>query len=703
MIDDEIAREFLLESIEHLNTLDAALLDLEKGGSSDIDAIFRGFHSIKSAASFLEISLVEEVAHQAENTLSILRSESRPLPDTAISTMFLVCDVIRKAIEAFQNKVDFEYENKQELLDRLANIDKNLSQSPPKRQPQPSVPTMPEETSKKVISRPKRKKRKAATDPPVAKGTAGALPEENESSIHISISLIDEIINLIGELVVSRNQAIRVIEEVDVPEIRTIINRIDHLTTIIQQRIMTTRMRVIESAWRRYPRMVRDLSKELGKQINLKMIGQETELDRGLLSMLQEPMRHLLRNCIDHGIEFPEDRVKEGKPPEGTISLKAYQSTGQVVIEIADDGKGLDDEKILEKALRSNLLTEEQAAHLDSKEIHKLIFEPGFSTKQAVTQISGRGVGMDVVQTQVKKAGGQVEIESTLGKGACFTIRVPLTLAILPALIVKTNHQYFAIPQDNIAEIIDLQDKTGQIKPLGDSMVYSLRGKLLPILFFESILSQQQSNTGGMVVVLRTNDLEFGLVIHEVMDTEEVVVKPLGEELKGFQIFSGVTIQGNGQIAWILDPSSLANSEGLRAEQENEVLNQGASDITPVLRFEIENIGSAAIDIQKILRVEEIHDSELKVHGARCLYTIERKVIPVYTFGCFSEEEPRASNLIICESERGLVAMRVEKVFDIYSEEYEVSHTLDSLGPMIILDDIPSELIDPNNLSEANL
>ena len=232
-------------------------------------------------------------------------------------------------------------------------------------------------------------------------------------------------------------------------------------------------------------------------------------------------------------------------------------------------------------------------------------------------------------------------------------------------------------------------------------MVYSLRGKLLPILFFENILSQDKDkSTNAMVVVLRTNDLEFGLVIHEVMDTEEVVVKPLGEELQGFQIFSGVTIQGNGQIAWILDPSSLAQLEGLRADQESDVGESEKSDVIPVLRFDIESMGSAAMDIQQIRRVEEIHDSELKIHGSRCLYTIDRKVIPVYTFGCFSKDNLRPSNLIICDTQRGLVALRVEKVFDIYSEEYEISHALDSLGPMIILDDIPSELINPNHLSE---
>lgn len=707
--DDEILKEFLLESLEHLDIVDESLLSIESGQDADVDGLFRCFHSIKSAASFLELADVETVSHHTENVLSIIRDQKKALEVRDVEILFQVGDFIRKSLEAFEGGSTYTASNQEELLANLKEIHDKLTNGP--------VPQVIERPVRKVVVEEEvqtispsntqiedeNKKQETVKASPIQREqpVSHSTSHENQSSINVNISLIDEIINLIGELVVSRNQAIRVIEETDSQDIRPIINRIDHLTTIIQEKIMTTRMRVIDSAWKRYPRMVRDVSKELGKKITLKVTGQETELDRSLLNMLQEPMRHLLRNCIDHGIEQPEERVKKGKPEEGTISLKAYQSTGQVVIEISDDGKGLDEERILSKALSIQLLTEEEASHMSTEDIQKLIFAPGFSTKQSVTQISGRGVGMDIVHTQLLKVGGQIDLHSELDVGTKFIIRVPLTLAILPSLIVNSNNHYFAIPQDNIVEIVDLKDKTGEIKQLGDTKVYSLRGDLLPLLYFQNVLSGSNKEIeNGIVIILCTNDLKFGVVFNDVLDTEEVVVKPLGEELKGMKFFSGVTIQGNGSIAWIVDPNSLAESQGLSKTKEILQEEIQLEQSPPVLRFYIKGLGSAALLIQEIVRIEEIHDQDLRLHSGNCFFTLQKQVVPVFTFGQFSEDAPQPCNLILCDTTSGMVALRVSEIFDICHENYEVSQMPTSAFPMILVDDTPSALIDPNLLRE---
>jgi len=553
----------------------------------------------------------------------------------------------------------------------------------------------------KIKSRPVRK---ASREPSVQ----SAEHHKVDTKVNVSIELLDEIINLVGELVVARNQIIRHIEEHEMDTIKKMVLPISHLTTDIQEKVMKTRMRQIGSAWGRYPRMIRDLGREINKMVELKMVGQETELDRSLLTMLQEPMRHMLRNAVDHGLESTDDRIRAGKAAAGTVWLKAYQASGQVVIEISDDGRGLDPEQIAEKAIRKGLITASRADVMSEEEIQKLIFAPGFSTKEAVTTISGRGVGMDVVQTMVNKVSGIIEIDSTLGQGSTFRIRVPLTLAILPALIVRTSENYFAVPQDNLLEIIDLRDGQENLDVLGGATVYSLRGNLLPLVGLSDLTGQSKTGfTQGYILVIQVNALKFGLVVENILDTEEIVVKPLGKELQGLNLFSGVTIHGNGKIAWIVDAASVALKaqidDTLTALSQTEE-SDDYEDMQSMLRFEVNGVGSIAVDILSVIRVEQVEVSRIGVHNRRYIYTFNNEVIPVFTFG-LEHINATVVSLIIIDDGNTKIALLAHEIKDVCRQMINPSPLLKepwSIG-MSMVDDVPTAIIALDSIVECVL
>ena len=526
----------------------------------------------------------------------------------------------------------------------------------------------------------------------------------------MSTELLDEIINLVGELVVARNQIIRYVEENGLETIKSMVLPISHLTTDIQEKVMKTRMRQIGSAWGRYPRMIRDLGKEINKTVDLKMVGQETELDRSLLTMLQEPMRHMLRNAVDHGLESTEERIASGKSPAGTVWLKAYQASGQVVIEISDDGKGLDPEKIAEKAIRKGILTEQRAESMSEEELQKLIFAPGFSTKEAVTNISGRGVGMDVVNTMVSKVSGIIEIDSVVGQGSTFRIRLPLTLAILPALIVQSADNYFAVPQDNLLEIIDLRDGQEKLNQLGGATVFSLRGNLLPLVGLADLTGQARTDfSRGYILVIQVNNSKFGLVVGNILDTEEIVVKPLGKELHGLDIFSGVTIHGNGKIAWIVDAASVALKaqvdETLIGNAQQDEEQDDYEDMQSLLRFDVDGVGSIAVDILSVIRVEQVTRSVITEHSGRFVYTFNGEVIPVFTFGTGTLGEHDALSLVIIEDDGRKIALLAHTIQDVCRQAVHPSPLLKepwSIG-MAILDEHPTAIIAVDSVLECVL
>src|ERR1039457_1227375 len=363
--------------------------------------------------------------------------------------------------------------------------------------------------------------------------------------------------------------------------------RLDMVTADLRESVMKARMQPVSNIFGKMPRIVRDLSQTLGRRVRLQVEGQDTELDKSLLEAIKDPLTHAVRNALDHGIEPPDVRQAAGKDPEGTLKLRAAQEGSHVVIEVSDDGAGIAVEKVRQKAIERGLITQERAAHLGERELLQLLFVPGFSTAAAVTNVSGRGVGMDVVRTNVEKIGGKVEIDSRAGKGTTLRLRIPLTLAIIPALIVRSVHQSFALPQGALSELVHIppEEATSAIEWIENAPLYRLRGKLLPLIFLDRLLMpgaeyKMASERDYFIAVLDAAGRRFGLVVGGLADPEEIVVKPLSGVLKNIGLYSGATVLGNAVLALILDPGSIAIKAGvaMNAKDEGALSSEGESE-----------------------------------------------------------------------------------------------------------------------------
>ena len=409
-----------------------------------------------------------------------------------------------------------------------------------------------------------------------AKGEAPAAqhPQEDSRSmnaaaetIRVDVHLLDRLMNLVGELVLTRNQITQFSARQSDPNLVSPAQQLNLLTSELQEEVMKTRMQPISNVFDKFPRVVRDVATSRGKQVLIEMEGKETELDRSLLEAIKDPLTHIVRNSVDHGIEMPEQRVARGKRPEGHLKLRACHEGGQVLVEISDDGAGIDTARVKRKAIERGMITAQQAARMSEGELLNLVFLPGFSTAEKVTNLSGRGVGMDVVKTNIDRVNGTVDLQSYPGKGTTIKIKIPLTLAIVRAVIIQSNGNRFAIPQVNIQELVrlDADRVRTEIESVHGVPVYRMRGRLLPLVYLseELKLAKQAANQAGQdeatnIVVLQANDHPFGLVVNEINDSEEIVVKPLSKQLRGLKTFAGATIMGDGKVALILDVVGLA-------------------------------------------------------------------------------------------------------------------------------------------------
>ncbi len=458
-----------------------------------------------------------------------------------------------------------------------------------------------------------------------------------EESIRVSVSLLNDLLNLASEMVLGRNQLLRMTasSRKEIPGLNTVLQNIDNLTTELQEKIMLTRMQPMSRVFNRFPRIVRELSKKTGKNVELSIRGQDVELDKSIVEGLGDPLTHLVRNSIDHGIEVSSIREKAGKPATGIITLHAYHEGGQVVIEIKDDGAGINLEKIKEKALESNLLTPAEIAAMGIQELYALLFRAGFSTATKVSDLSGRGVGLDVVKTNIEKLGGVMEIMSVLGMGTTFRLTMPLTLAIIPTIILEVSGHKFALPQVNLQEMVRVKasDPTKRIEQLGDAQVLRLREKLLPIVHLADVLGLERT-TGNThvaqpdqllrVLIIKSGSKRFGLIVDLIHDGEEILVKQLPSYLKDSPCYSGVTILGDGMVAMILDPEGISNKAGLRFYNDNteQLLHSQDSsehmkEQQSLLLFQCSGPETFCVDISMVARVEKIRYSQLETIGAR--------------------------------------------------------------------------------------
>jgi two-component system chemotaxis sensor kinase CheA len=453
------------------------------------------------------------------------------------------------------------------------------------------------------------------------------------------------------------------------------------VTADLRESVMKARMQPVSNIFSKMPRIVRDLSQSLGRRVRLQVEGQDTELDKSLLEAIKDPLTHAVRNSLDHGIEPPDVRESAGKDPEGTLKLRAAQEGSHVIIEVYDDGAGICVEKIRKKAVERGLITAQRAARQSERELLQLIFVPGFSTAAAVTNVSGRGVGMDVVRTNVEKIGGKVEIDSRAGKGTTLRMRIPLTLAIIPALIVRSLNQSFALPQGALSELVHIppEQAAAAIEWIENAPLYRLRGKLLPLVFLDRLLMpgvehKMAAERDNFIAVLDADGRRFGLVVDGLADPEEIVVKPLSAVLKTIGLFSGATVLGNAELALILDPGSIALKAGVSMREEDAVrANEGETDAGAVAALEyllVEAAGrQAAVPLADVLRIEQLPLSRIEYIGYRPVLNFEGQLLPVEDSGgvlAAVEGNPQAQIIVVvCREANRHVGIAVSHVLDV--------------------------------------
>jgi two-component system chemotaxis sensor kinase CheA len=522
----------------------------------------------------------------------------------------------------------------------------------------------------------------SATPAPAAdsqKARAAANGSAAESTLRVDIALLNRMMNLVGELVLTRNQVLQA-TAAD-PNMTLLSRRLDMVTADLRESVMKARMQPVSNVFSKIPRMIRDLSQSLGRRVSLTMEGQETELDKSLLEAIKDPLTHAVRNALDHGIEPPAVRQAAGKDPEGLLTLRAVQEGSHVIVEISDDGAGIAVEKVRSKAVERGLITSTRAAQLSERELLQLVFLPGFSTAAQVTNVSGRGVGMDVVRTNVEKIGGKVEIDSRVGKGTTLRLRIPLTLAIIPALIVRSLNQSFALPQAALSELVHVpsEQAASAIEWIDDAPLYRLRGRLLPLVFLDRLLMPGRecklaADRDSFIAVLDADGRRFGLVVDSLADPEEIVVKPLSAVLKDIGLYSGATVLGNADLALILDPGSIAVRASVamsnRDESSRAAEEEGETGEAKMDYLLLEAAGrQAAVPLADVLRIEQLPLSRIEFIAYRPVLNFEGQLLPVEDSGGILAEaqgNPDAQMIVVvCQEDNRQVGIAVSHVLDV--------------------------------------
>ncbi len=647
MQDEDVIHEFIVESHENLSRLDQEVVELEKRpkDAALLASIFRTMHTIKGTCGFLAFSTLERISHQAESLLSQLREGQRDLNPAIVTLILDTVDATRKVLTSIEANGEEGPDRFEELTARLiaaAQATESIeSHAAPDKLTAPVLehPGDYRYTEHVEVVKP---------DEEATKSSAVA-----DANIRVGVGLLDKLMDLVGELVLTRNQILQFNSEREDPALNATSQRLNLITSELQEGVMKTRMQPIGMVWSKLPRVVRDMSVALGKQIKLEMVGSETELDRNIIEAIKDPLVHLVRNSCDHGIEPPEVRVRGGKSPQGRLIIRAYHEGGQVNIEIGDDGAGIDVARVKQKAIEKGILRPEQAQNLSEREALSLIFQPGFSTAQTITNVSGRGVGMDVVKSNIEKIGGVVDIFNRPGEGSTVRLKIPLTLAIIPGLVVMSGNrrsapragadagELFVIPQVGLVELIRLDGQTtgAQIECIHGTPVYRRRGSLLPIAYLNHVLGIDAGpiHVASVVniVVLQAEDRQFGLVVDGINDTQEIVVKPLGKQLKGLSVYAGATIMGDGRVALILDVLGIGQCSGVLTEAREqthaatEAKTQKAVEQQRLLLFRAGSFERLAVPLSLVARLEEFPLSSIERAGGCQVVQYRDRILPL--------------------------------------------------------------------------
>jgi two-component system chemotaxis sensor kinase CheA len=631
--DQDVIREFLVESHENLLLMDQGLVELEKRpkDAALLAGVFRTVHTIKGTCGFLAFSTLEKITHQAETLLSQLRDGQRELNPSLVSLILETVDATRKVLAAIEATGAEGPERFEELTERLRAAATSQGAESPAAAGSAADRLLPRDENRRDNGPSIPLEGRRIDDP---KSSAAA-----DANIRVAVGLLDKLMDLVGELVLTRNQILQFNSEREDATLNATSQRLNLITSELQEGVMKTRMQPIGTVWNNLPRVVRDMAVSLGKQIRLEMDGAGTELDRTIIEAIKDPLVHLVRNSCDHGIELPEVRGRMGKQPEGRLTLRAYHEGGQVNIEIADDGAGVDVARVRQIAVEKGLLRPEQAEKLSDREAMNLIFRPGFSTAQTVTNLSGRGVGMDVVKSNIEKIGGVVDVFSRPGEGASVKIKIPLTLAIIPGLVIASGGERFVIPQVSLLELIRLEGNSAEkrIEYVHGTPVYRRRGSLLPIAYLNQVLGLKPVNATEAVsiVVLQAEDRQFGLVVDGINDTQEIVVKPLGKQLKGLTVYAGATIMGDGRVALILDVLGIGKRSGVLAELHEQKrpaadrMTQSGVEQQRLLLFSAGSFERLALPLSLVARLEEFPQSAVEHAGGGKVVQYRNRILPL--------------------------------------------------------------------------
>jgi two-component system chemotaxis sensor kinase CheA len=532
----------------------------------------------------------------------------------------------------------------------------------------------------------------------------------SDSSLRVDVVLLDKLMNLVGELVLVRNQILQFATTETQASFVGATGRLNLVTSELQEGVMKTRMQPIGNIWSKFPRLVRDLATACEKRVRIEMEGKETDLDKTIIEAIKDPLTHVVRNSVDHGIERPEERAAKGKPAEGRIRLRAFHESGQINIEISDDGAGIDAAKVRDKALQRGLLSSDQARSMKDHELVRLIFLPGFSTADQITNVSGRGVGMDVVKTNIERIGGQVDIQSAFGEGTTLKIKIPLTLAIIPALMVASGGDRYAIPQLSLVELLRLEAEQArtQIERIDGTPFYRLRGHLLPLVYLQQELGVAAREAEATnIVVLKAADRQFGLVVEEVHDTEEIVVKPLGKQLNGVKVFAGATILGDGTVALILDVLGIAHRANVVTDMRDkagrvvvETEAERAVDAQPLLLFRVGSGERMAIPLNVVARLEEFQRTSIERSGGRDVVQYRNAIMPLLNlaefFGVDREAAADVQHVIVFRDSARSIGLVVDQILDIITEPVEIQRASQRAGILgsVVLQQKVTDLVD---------
>lgn len=732
---DDLIVEFITETNESLAAIDVQLVNLEQNPNDKnlLSSIFRLMHTIKGTCGFLGLPRLETVAHRAENVMGRFRDGSLEVTPDYVTLIFESIDRIKYIIGEIEANGREPEGADTDLIEKLDAVYEGRDAAPAvAAQPEAPVtapidplqaiwdsipaPADPIAAALAIQSEPQ-----AAAAAPVVAAAPKAAPaaaakeggEEHTTresavsnqTLRVNVDVLENLMTMVSELVLTRNQLLQILRSAKESDFATPLQRLNHVVSDLQEGVMKTRMQPIGAAWSKLPRIIRDLSHELGKKIDLVMSGEDTELDRQVLELIKDPLTHMVRNSGDHGIEKPSDRLMAGKPETGKINLRAFHEGGHIIIEIKDDGRGLNTARIKAKAIEKGIATAEELAGMTPKQIHQFVFDAGFSTAEKVTSVSGRGVGMDVVRTNIEKIGGTIDLHSVEGVGSTFTIKIPLTLAIVSALIVESAGERYAIPQLSVQELV-LGSDTGEnrIEHINGTPVFRLRSHLLPLVSLQKLLKlpdapqketsrngRRSSSNNRYIVVTRVGSYTFGIIVDRVFDTEEIVVKPVARILSDIEMFSGNTILGDGSVIMILDPGGIAKATGeLKVSSDADAARGDDADAgagrqgarTSLLLFSAGDSMPKAVPLSLVARLEEVDVGKIESSNGQMLIQYRGSLMPLIKFSDdmqLASGGKRQPTLVFSDGTRSMGLM-VDEIIDIIEDYINVQISSDRAG-----------------------